>query len=738
MKPQTIKLTKIFIIVSLAFLIFGWAPIEFGEEENFFHGYLIEKPVIRIGLGVNIDRIEIASSSGMKVYEVNPGYKLIAEDVEEVQVKGRREKLTEKFLILAAQTKDRRKAEILAESLSSTVDHNVYISEDSEDEISGAHKVLVGDFMTRDDALEFVRTLNELGLRDAWIVREEITEESSRPLWILVNDELKSLNEKSVLYFIPSDERSYLSFNGRPYRGLFVLQSTSRGMVLTNVLNLENYLKSVVPSELSPHTYSELEAHKAQAVAARTYAMRHLGLNRDLGYDIDDTPRAQFYKGMSAEHPLSTMAVEATRGEAAYYKGKLINALYTSTCGGMTEDVENIFDGPALPYLRSTACIFENQKEWELRSKTAFPSVRSNGIDMTPEIALLVSLKVIPPKTDPAFLWQPAAFEEAVDWIQKALTLVGKRNAAFKPDPSPLSLKKFVEMVTDAFSWQSRVDNLVFEGETGFLFKDLNSLSSTVKAQFAYFIQANIIPFASAVGDPERILSRAETAFYLGKILRGDERVGQKGIFRGLRDNMMELQQDQDITRLALSPDFFLLKRGDNGSSFVSDLFLLGGEEIRVFGRDEVISLVEVSQPFLTNILDRSSSAFRWRKRVTRKSLERRINRYYPIGELVDVVPQKRGKSKRVIELLVVGRETQALVKGLRIRRVLGLGETLFVIEREHDQEGRISHFTFLGKGLGHGVGLCQVGAFGMAQAGADYKEILKKYYHGIKIDRAY
>ena len=89
-------------------------------------------------------------------------------------------------------------------------------------------------------------------------------------------------------------------------------------------------------------------------------------------------------------------------------------------------------------------------------------------------------------------------------------------------------------------------------------------------------------------------------------------------------------------------------------------------------------------------------------------------------------------------ELKISGSETQAVVKGLRIRRVLGLKETLFVMEREYDEAGELSHILFTGRGWGHGVGLCQVGAFGMARAGADYQEILKKYYKGIKITKLY
>jgi stage II sporulation protein D len=78
------------------------------------------------------------------------------------------------------------------------------------------------------------------------------------------------------------------------------------------------------------------------------------------------------------------------------------------------------------------------------------------------------------------------------------------------------------------------------------------------------------------------------------------------------------------------------------------------------------------------------------------------------------------------------------VVKGLKIRSVLGLRETLFIIDREYDEEQYITYFTFSGRGWGHGVGLCQVGAYGMALSGADYKEILKKYYKEIKIQKIY
>jgi stage II sporulation protein D len=106
------------------------------------------------------------------------------------------------------------------------------------------------------------------------------------------------------------------------------------------------------------------------------------------------------------------------------------------------------------------------------------------------------------------------------------------------------------------------------------------------------------------------------------------------------------------------------------------------------------------------------------------------------LGKLLDLTVQKRGVSKRAVELAIVGQEGRALVTGLKIRQVLNLRDNLFVIDRETDAEGRVTHFLFSGKGWGHGVGLCQVGAFGMAQKGATYETILKKYYRGIKVEK--
>ena len=125
----------------------------------------------------------------------------------------------------------------------------------------------------------------------------------------------------------------------------------SGGVTAVNKVELENYIRGVVPNE-SPASWPQA-ALRAQAVAARSYA---LGTGSDNGiYDHVDTVGSQVYRGYSSEQPSTNQAVAATAGEVLRYDGKVIVAYFHSTSGGYTENNENIFmcEGcQAIPYLR--------------------------------------------------------------------------------------------------------------------------------------------------------------------------------------------------------------------------------------------------------------------------------------------------------------------------------------------------------------------------------------------------
>jgi len=729
---------KYLFILFVGFFFFGGIPVEFGTEGAFFHGYMIPKPVIRVGLGTNLEDIRIRSSSGMKIYEVNTGYKIINDDADEAEIKGAGEKLTEKYIILLAHAKEREEADQLAATYRARFGGNIYVAADHDGDAAGVFEVKLGDFLTRGDALTKVAALNAAGLQDVWIDREEILEEPSRPIWMLVGNVLKSLERDSELYFIPANPQSFLTLNGKGYRGFLVMKGTSRGIVIVNYVNLEDYLKSVVPGELSPGQFNAIEALKAQAVAARTYALKNMGQYDKFGYDLVNTPRSQLYMGMSSEHPLSTRAVEETKGEVVRYRGELINALYTSTCGGKTEDAEKVFSGRPVPYLKGVECASEKQQEWPIEAKTPVTPITVDGRNASLDVALLVGLGIVPMGAAPLDFRKDASFDEAVDWVRDTRRFVGIKDRGFVPDSAALDFVSLARLLVEAFGWNERIQELLLPGEVDFILQDLPQVQGKDRGPVAYCFQSGLFPASVRTGDPLRAVGRAELAMALARIVKDHKDIFEKGTFRAAGKGTIEVGQDFDRKTLALSNHIRLLRTIEGETTFATKLTLLGGENVRWLEREGQVAYLEVFYPPNSNVLDRSSRFNRWQIRKSRQELEKLLSQSYAIGPLIDIEVKARGDSGRVTDLALTGAAANATVHGFQIRAALGLRDTLFVVDRTYDEDGRVDQFTFSGRGWGHGVGLCQVGAYGMAVAGGKYQDILKKYYTGVKIDKIY
>ncbi len=732
---MSIRHIKYFTTIFAALFFIGGQPVEFGRENTFFHGFPMAQPVISIGLGRNLTDILIRSSSGMKVYEVGKEYVLVSDDASEALVKGRRERLTEKFLLLVAQAKEEEEAEALAAELRAKVPGRIFVDESPASDPRGIFQVKVGDFLTRGDALAFQKKLGDLGVRDTWILREVITEEESKPAWILIDNELKSADRGAMLYFIPSHPESFLSYNGRSYRGIFVLRPTAKGVALVNVLNLEDYLKGVVPGEMSPDQYAELEALKAQAVAARTYALKNLGKFKAFGYDLVDTPRSQVYFGLSAERPLSSRAVEETRGEVAKYSGRLINALYTSTCGGQTEAVEKIFEGSPAPYLKSVECTVEKQPEWTVESRFVLPLTSAGNRDVSAEVGALIAFGVLP--SNGLDFTAEVTEAEAGLWLRAALAAL-KMNADAVPEAAsgPVTFLSMARLFVAALNWQDHVDHLLLPSEADFVLRRFPQVTGRDRSSLAYSVQSGLIPFSPETDDPNRHATRAEFAAALFRLVFSRLEPREDGVFRKAAPGSIEVTVGAERRSLKLGPNMILLRAIGGRSAPASRLSLLGGEHVRWLVRDGEVRLLEAFALTGSPVLDRSSVFNRWQVRKTREELEISLNAYVPVGGLADLGVRRRGESGRVTELEITGTGGKFVVRGLQVRWALGLRDTLFALDREFGPDGKPAAFTFTGRGWGHGVGLCQVGAYGMALAGADYRTILKKYYPGIKVEK--
>jgi len=144
----------------------------------------------------------------------------------------------------------------------------------------------------------------------------------------------------------------------RLYRGAAEVRIAAGGGAIAgiNELPLEQYLWGVVPRELGPIAFPELEALKAQSVAARTYAIANFNKRASDGYNLLATTADQVYGGYQDEHPLSSQAVDETEGVIATADGiRPIDALYFSTSGGFTANNEDVFNSGPVAYLRGIA-----------------------------------------------------------------------------------------------------------------------------------------------------------------------------------------------------------------------------------------------------------------------------------------------------------------------------------------------------------------------------------------------
>jgi stage II sporulation protein D len=190
---------------------------------------------------------------------------------------------------------------------------------------------------------------------------------------------LLSAQQMVPLHFSASD--GVLTYNGRIFRGTFDLTRDDEGdMILVNEVETSKYLASVVGSE-EPTTWMP-EALAAQAIAARTYLVRHLA--RHDNYDIEGDTRDQEYAGLTGEADSTVRAVLRTAGIVVTYRGAPIEALYSANAGGQTEDSENVYAN-ALPYLRAVPSPGDEEAKrspwghtsWEWTQEFTAPQLRS-------------------------------------------------------------------------------------------------------------------------------------------------------------------------------------------------------------------------------------------------------------------------------------------------------------------------------------------------------------------------
>lgn len=143
------------------------------------------------------------------------------------------------------------------------------------------------------------------------------------------------------------------------WRGKVLFLESSGKLLAINYVNLEDYLLSVVPSEMP--TQWPMEALKAQSIAARSYVLNSIGQYPGMPYDVMRSVEDQVYLGLSQENPRSTQAVKATAGQVMLFNGKFVRAFFHSTSGGITGESTAIWH-ENLPYIRPVLSPNEQSK----------------------------------------------------------------------------------------------------------------------------------------------------------------------------------------------------------------------------------------------------------------------------------------------------------------------------------------------------------------------------------------
>ena len=805
--------------------------------------------IVRIGLIVDVSSLVLSSASRLSVRAPSSGdhgssknsyssLRVQAVKVsDQLALKPTYQEERTHFRAEVASVSDPRRARRIGEEIKKKFNQAI---ETTFDEKESKHRIFVGHFSSRDDANQMVSKLRRAGFTEARLVqlkrvsyttaqepnkadikkaakslapRSNTIDDRSKPgtasrdarVAALFEEKLVA-SDNSVLIVAPLvhdakvaslDSKGHLPpsvptirVGNSEYRGEIHLMLNSRGRLnVINVLPMEEYLRGVVPLELPPASYPELEALKAQAIAARSYALATRGRLGKEGFDLYDDPRSQIYGGYKVEHPLANRAVEETRGLVAVYPNNdggvtPIEALYSADCGGHTENNESVFMTKPVPYLRAVDCSPDGRSA--NRQLTGAPAPRyaagSDGRSMARDLALLESVGVrLPNPVTTQWLTNRAEEGEVGVWSAALARALG-RNSSRVGSEEATRLTGFARLIAGSIYGEGNARMLIASSDVDYIMTGTGGreLSDLTRAELALLIRDDILrlPVTNGRINLQAQLTREWTletlsrafqvkALGLGSIssssdskTRGRSATLYQAVALPTENNKLRVQpagsvakidtrykvspavaSDRKETRTAtqvpfrsfeLDQDVRLFRRIGAESYGVDRVAVIGGEQVTYhLNAKGKVDFLEVEQP--------EPASYQWRERLTSQQVSKRLGKVAAkIGEIQDLVPEGIGDSSRVTELNVIGAQDSTKIRGFQIRSRLGLKDNMFLIDRERDDDGRVVAFVFNGRGWGHGVGLCQVGSYRLAKAGFSYMRILQKYYTGVKVQRLY
>jgi stage II sporulation protein D len=661
-------------------------------------------PVLRIGLLTDLETVTLPCCDGEVTAEIG-GEQLELVSPVTVRPAARADSPTV-WRLQAAAVRDERTATDLAARLAARTGAHADARFDAQ---RGLYRIRVGAWPTREEAEAAARRFRALGLDGAWVVAEGggITSPA-----LEVVHRGRSYRVAGRRFVVRAPDGGGLRVDRRRYRGAIAVYLNDRGRLnVVNEIALEDYLRGVVPRELGPGQYPEIEALKAQAVAARSYTLRNLGGFTGEGYDLCGTPQCQVYGGMDDEHPLSDRAVAETAGEVLTAGDEIADALYSATCGGHTENVEVVFPLRSASYLRGVPCI-----------EAGGTLLRSAPSDDTWPQALLARV-----------VSGELRFDEP-GGLSSILRAVAARAGLPLPDDRLRSLDRrevqrylasLLDMAADArlFVRAEELDYLVAGPPADWTLED---------RRFAAWLAKSGLLAAADRSPTLRESEARELALRVALFLRVVEQ--RTASFSALGDGRLVVRENGEEVAFAVPADLLLARRG--GTAFADHLLLLAGDALELYLVGDRLTAVVQEVDHRGAAFDRAHERSSWRRFRADAELAALVRARYPGFELRGFEVLSRGVSGRVGRLRLHAASSETIdLEGLAIRWTFDLPDTLFNARRLAP-EGGASGWQFTGRGWGHGVGMCQTGAFGMARRGYDYRTILTHYYSGVAVER--
>jgi stage II sporulation protein D len=772
------------------------------------------EPTVRIGLSTNARSVSVTTSDSSLV-SVSPGEqsRTLATTKVTVLPRAYRPPVIEKYRFEIPNITTREEADQIAKDAKEAMSETTSVILDLK---TNTFRVKIDEtFDSIEEANAFKESLAEKGFDDAEMMTDKITLPSTEAVLLSQqvntnsNSEVRSLIKPTVLSIPTSTEgvavdpnlkeiivsggnEKFSSFkpiafgslnergtpikiNGKAYRGKVEVFVNTRGtLTVVNVVPMEDYLRGVVPNELG---LPELEAQKAQAVAARTYAWANFNGFASQGFDLLPTTRSQVYRGYSSENSNATRAILETTGIVAMYRGKPINAMYTSTCGGRTENVENIYEHDE-PYLRGVECSLENNYFDIFSIKTSRDSARikdENKLPLVRETSLLATggFTINAGRFSDEWFDATPTNAELQTWFSSVTARLPRPTIAMPtiqtnslplptteptpfptPQPTPFPLPSFptdakpanvANYLAAILYGQGYADTLLSQSDADYQlsFDDGKDVPANARANTAILLRDGWLSlYSDTTLRPNQPMSRAKILRLIYRLATKKNWLAnlQTGTTKSSVDGKLIIKSGKSEKQLTLKSDVYLFRQFGESLYQVKETALVGGESVN-YQTNSIgeVTYLEVKPTTQATVPDRVSSFSFWNTNLSPSAVQSRLARYVKgFGSLIDVRVSKIGVSRRAIELEIVGSNGVFKLNRGKIRSALKLKEQLFVLNKKYDANGRVTGYNFTGRGWGHGIGMCQYGAYGLAKMGVKYDKILKHYYSGIELKKEY